>query len=253
MDFYAISGTGVEFYGQTEDKVGVDRGFAVQEVDGLGPVAILADDTASVGDGDLAGPARYGAREITITGLAIADNERALAGLRATLGALRAVDTLLVEQHGEQRFYRGGWRGQPKWLARYLPSGAQALYQVVFKALNPFGLGERRSVVVRPGNAVRTLTHGNQPAWPTIRLTGPINSGFRFVRGEYGFTINRDVPAGRTWTLDMQTGQLRDHAGALVFGATRGHPVPIGLQSDFLHLIGTGAGSATVVWHDTYN
>lgn len=73
------------------------------------------------------------------------------------------------------------------------------------------------------------------------------------MRGEYGFTVNRDVPAGRTWTLDMQTGQLRDHAGALVFGATRGHPVPIGLQSDFLHFVGTGAGSATVVWHDTYN
>lgn len=207
-------------------------------------------------DGDFDLPVDYEARYVTLSGSLQAKNHTMQhAAINRFTALVRQRARLQVVGHGADQWAdvvrASGFRMEPL-------TDTYATWQARVKAPNPRKYGESREFTGSSFQDVVLWHRGNYPAFPEVTVTAgsaglPSGIALTGPNGEL-FRLNRVIPAGDSFRLNMAEGFVRFSGGPPVtggYGQMDTWMVPPGGQSS-IRLGGDGSGTIRVTVKDTY-
>lgn len=195
-------------------------------------------------------PAYKNGRLVTLSGSALAADDRSLVGLADMYNVIsHGVHRMTVDTEAGTRWADVVCEGEPKF-DRY--GGAlEAEFQISLFAVDPRKYG-RMHEFVSTGSGVYAFHRGNTEAWPVFEVTGFPN-GYRIISGGLAYT----VPGARSGTdrIDFGLGRVTRNGVRLsgVVTSARKWSVPGGAAALWrVEAIGSGSGTARMLLTDTW-
>lgn len=206
------------------------------------------------GDGGVVGVTYYESRPVTVDGTISASSRDYV------LEGITALNRAAVPSGGKLMIRDGKL---PLWLnARVLGvdytwlTQCNVRYQLRLLADDPYKYGDTQSFSTSAGSSVAVSHRGNVPAWPVVTITGSMPGGYSMSLNGRTVKVTQGLSSGKTHTLDMRSGILREdgdriHGGIDISEYLRINP---GKRQTFTaSATGSGSGAFSVRVKDTYN
>lgn len=205
------------------------------------------------GDGVVQSEIFYQSRLITYSGRVISKNHGYLHEAANRLVALpgRGKKKFVVDGHGPTQWAMVDPRGKVK---LNFATDTYLSFQIPLEATDPFKYGVKRSYRTAVGTPVDVFHSGSMPAWPVATVNGSFQQGYELTLNGQLVQITRPLTSGKTHTVDMRTGILREN-GTRVYGSVgiaEYLTVEPGRKQNFYAVANTGSGNVTLDVYDTY-
>ncbi|WP_461634503.1 hypothetical protein [Glutamicibacter soli] len=227
----------------------------VDDIDGWfnAPAAKQKQSARENADGDYPAPTYYESRFITISGaLAAAAAESRWTWTDYLNGLLnRGKKQLAIRIDGQTQWAMVERTAQPE-----IDVVANRLieYQIQLKATDPYKYGAAYSPQNPVGEPMDVHQYGNTPAWPEATVTGSFPEGYELTLNGQLVQVTRPLASGKTHTLNMRTGILRENGTRIYGGIGIAEYLTIkpGAKQNFYAVASSGTGNVKLGYRDTY-